>query len=473
MKKHAAMFAMACAMVCVMALLTSCSSVQKKITLLPQYQMLQPASPLQVPYPIILVHGLGQKSDVWNGRATQYFSGELGLRFGGVIRTAGGSSTSATSKSSSAVNPSSSVVNSSGSVVGDFYVVQFSNSTDSINAWRDELDVCVNYVRSVTKADKVILIGYSMGGLASRAYLVKRLTDHHVKRLITVGTPHLGSAFAKAYNWKTGLQKCLYSNNIVLTPFCKAALTSLVATERDVAYDSPALRDLRRPKDGGTFLRSLNVRSHPLNLEYVSVVGQLNMFEQATQLSEGAFQELIRKVISVIGSDFGEVFRAGDGVVSAASQDITNIEFFKLNKANQRAARTVEVPSLHVEHLQQSVEVQRIALDDKPEFKGARIVMLLEIPTLVVEFTDYIPKLCTLNVVVKQGDKTVSAFKTSGANAELLLSPSGVVAQHRITAIDLNLAQEIGNANIDQEPFTFHITITNSFGYTVASYVTW
>jgi len=52
-------------------------------------------------------------------------------------------------------------------------------------------------------ADRVILLGHSMGGLAAREYLQRRDAEgkqrwwpdssHHVYQLITIGTPHLGS----------------------------------------------------------------------------------------------------------------------------------------------------------------------------------------------------------------------------------------------------------------------------------------
>lgn len=438
--------------------LSGCGSIVKKTTQLSTYQDLPLVSNLQAPYPIILLHGLGQKVDVWRGNGTRYFSRDLGLKLGAELTVTNGR-----------VNASEGSANA----VGDFYVVEFSNPTDSVNAWRDELDLCVKFVLNATKAHKVVLIGYSMGGLAARAYLVKRLTDHHVKRLITVGTPHLGSAFAKAYNWKTGFQRCLQTSNIAVTPVCKTALSWLVATESDVRYDAPAIRDLRRPEDGGEFLRRLNIMSHPLDIEYVSVVGSLNMFDQAKQLGEGAFQEMLRKVISVVGSDLGEMFRPGDGVVSAESQDITNIEYFKLNAGKQRAARTVGLGSLHVEHLQQSIEVQRIALDEKPEFIGARFVLKNQTPTLVVEFSDYTPRLCTLIVTVKQGSRLLTMYKTTGTKADLLLSPTGIIAQHCIPVADLGIEQDISDATLGDEPITFYFNITNSFGYAAASYLSW
>lgn len=87
------------------------------------------------------------------------------------------------------------------------------------------LSVCIDSVLSATGADKVILIGHSMGGLAIREYL-QRITDensngvidpdettrtwwidqsedgHKVARVVTIGTPHLGSN-SGALEWRT------------------------------------------------------------------------------------------------------------------------------------------------------------------------------------------------------------------------------------------------------------------------------
>ncbi len=70
----------------------------------------------------------------------------------------------------------------------------------------------IKAVLDATKASKVILVGHSMGGLAAREYLQRTkdnsyppsrrwwidttsLDGHKVAKLITIGTPHLGSNF--------------------------------------------------------------------------------------------------------------------------------------------------------------------------------------------------------------------------------------------------------------------------------------
>ena len=65
------------------------------------------------------------------------------------------------------------------------------------------LGLLIREVLQRTGAEKVILVGHSLGGLAAREYLQRRDSTgnhswwfdstHHVDQLITLGTPHLGS----------------------------------------------------------------------------------------------------------------------------------------------------------------------------------------------------------------------------------------------------------------------------------------
>jgi|GEM_PF-2351076 len=66
--------------------LASCSSVPSRIARLESCPVVKPVTTMQVPYPIILLHGLGQKADVWHGDATGYFSKDLGLSYGGDLK---------------------------------------------------------------------------------------------------------------------------------------------------------------------------------------------------------------------------------------------------------------------------------------------------------------------------------------------------------------------------------------------------
>ena len=98
----------------------------------------------------------------------------------------------------------SSVVN------GDYYQVNFNVKIDgsfgtnvlsnqsAIAKQGTALGKAIQRVLEITGKDKVVLVGHSMGGLCSREYIQNNSnwqTDgqHHVAKLLTVGTPHGGS----------------------------------------------------------------------------------------------------------------------------------------------------------------------------------------------------------------------------------------------------------------------------------------
>ncbi|MCX6141259.1 MAG: alpha/beta fold hydrolase [Candidatus Kapabacteria bacterium] len=403
---------------------------------------------MKVPYPIILLHGLGQKADVWHGAATQYFSKDLGLSYGGDLRV-----------------DSTGRLNVAGPNGGDadFYTVAFSDPHDSVNAWRDELETCIAHVLAATGADRVILVGYSMGGLAARAYLVKRFTDHHVKRLITIGTPHLGSPYARIWTWKAAMEECVRQQNVIIAQPCKAALAAIQGSEGDVPYDAPAVRDLRRPEDGGDFLRKLSKYAHPLDVEYVSVIGDVNLLDEVKNLRSGSVQEILRKVLSVGGGSVSELFESGDGVVSTKSQDIMNIEYFTVDRSRRRMARVINVGSIHVDHLAKNTDVQRMILDEKAEYKGSSMCIIDGVPNAVVDIADHIPAQCEVSIDVV-GERSFR-FHAPRGSAQLCRTSDGIVARFLvpITGVPLETTS----------PYTIKITITNTFGYTTTASVLW
>jgi pimeloyl-ACP methyl ester carboxylesterase len=65
---------------------------------------------------------------------------------------------------------------------------------------------------------KVILIGHSMGGLVARSYIQSQAYAGDVERLITVGTPHRGSAQAY-YSWGSGETRADQTTQTVFTVY--------------------------------------------------------------------------------------------------------------------------------------------------------------------------------------------------------------------------------------------------------------
>lgn len=173
------------------------------------------------------------------------------------------------------VNPSDDSVSTACSIPvsqGDYYRVQFSNNEGRILDQGEELKIIIDYVLSLNpKCEKVILVAHIMGGLAARSYLQFFSDNNNVFRLITIGTPHQGAKLAE------------FCRTI---PWCKP--------------DSIAIIDLDPDSIFLFQLNNLIVSPLPNEVEYTSIIG-----------------------IDVSLPFTGE---NGDGVVSATSQNLSNVE---------------------------------------------------------------------------------------------------------------------------------------------------
>ena len=157
-----------------------------------------------LPYPIIFIHGLGGNYESWN-KFAQYLnsygynvpdngSSYNNLNF--ILNDDGNNGTSNYIYDYRDITYEPALKNCDGYIV-DFNYGTYGNQSAIFKqglAIRD----AIKHVRNVTGADKVVLIGHSMGGLAARDYLqdpTKWQSDgqHHVAKLATVGTPHGGS----------------------------------------------------------------------------------------------------------------------------------------------------------------------------------------------------------------------------------------------------------------------------------------
>jgi pimeloyl-ACP methyl ester carboxylesterase len=440
----------------VLLCLSACSTGSRSIrpSALPTLPAQQKVNRLQIPYPILLLHGLGQKASVWNTNAISFYEKEMGLNHGGIIRRTG-------KKTVLEEKPNGNTM--------DFFTLQFSNPVDSVSAWAAELNDAIALVRNKTGADKVILIGYSMGGLASRYYLTKHLNDHHVKRLITIGTPHQGSAFAKAWNWKTTLLNQLNDNpNPLSKLILEQGLQLIRQAESDVPFDAPAVRDLRRPEDGGEFTRRAGLAEHPLDVEYISVIGDVDVLRQTGALNKAGAQELLRRLLSVMGFGIDALFEGGDGVVSARSQTINELPWFRNNPGVQRISQTIKLGSVHEDHLRNSNEIQKISLEDQPEYKGAEFYRLNDKPFIAIEFSDYFPpQKSNVELHIRNaGSMEIIQKVTVPKNAiSLVLKPGGIIVSQALIELpeimDLSSNYDIG------------IFIRNSFGAQCSAVKTW
>ena len=175
---------------------------------------------------------------------------------------------------------------------------------------------------SLPSRHALVLVGHSMGGLIGREWTNNpALNNQSIKGLITLGSPHRGSAWATL----PPLMQ-LFANG----EFEFAQVSDLILH----SPSSPALRDIA---PGSAFLNALNARTPRLDVRYTSVVGVGSPFDAATvgkiqqtfrdlQHRDG-FVRLIRPRIEPLLGGFDELVRGrGDGMVAAQSAAMCGTE---------------------------------------------------------------------------------------------------------------------------------------------------
>lgn len=159
-----------------------------------------------LPYPMIYIHGLNSNSATWDNLLVRFqewygwsYGGELDFCLNQDANTATGNM----------ITNYQDWTNVANLAPADFYRINFdvdpdgsvgNNSVQSNQSAIAKQGYAVAYaiyhILQVTGRDKVILAGHSMGGLASRDYLqnwTQSDGQHHVAKLLTIGTPHGGS----------------------------------------------------------------------------------------------------------------------------------------------------------------------------------------------------------------------------------------------------------------------------------------
>jgi pimeloyl-ACP methyl ester carboxylesterase len=171
----------------------------------------------KLPYPILFIHGINSDSEVWN-TTTNYLDSQYQFTFGGrfdFCLNADGNNNLA--NKNFYPTPGADISRFETSVQnGDYYYVNFDVGTNgsfsplslspyyalsnqsAITKQGAALGKAIERVMQLTGKNKVVLIGHSMGGLCSREYIENPTNwqsdgQHHVAKLLTVGTPHGGS----------------------------------------------------------------------------------------------------------------------------------------------------------------------------------------------------------------------------------------------------------------------------------------
>jgi triacylglycerol esterase/lipase EstA (alpha/beta hydrolase family) len=76
------------------------------------------------------------------------------------------------------------------------YTINYGPPYGDIEHFAEQLGAKIESVCATTGAARVVLVCHSMGGLVARAYLRQR-GPVRIVRIITIGTPHHGSVFAR------------------------------------------------------------------------------------------------------------------------------------------------------------------------------------------------------------------------------------------------------------------------------------
>lgn len=165
----------------------------------------------KLPYPIIFIHGLNSSSTTWDA-STAYLDSQYSFTFGGrfdFCLNADGNNGTANLNIYPTAGADIAAFETT-MINGDYYTINFNVNTDgSIGSsalsnqsaiYKQGIAVkkAIERVMQLTGKNKVILVGHSMGGLASRQYLQNSNywqpdNAHHVAKLLTLGTPHGGS----------------------------------------------------------------------------------------------------------------------------------------------------------------------------------------------------------------------------------------------------------------------------------------
>lgn len=316
------------------------------------------ASAQRYNYPIIFVHGLNGNSKTWDEftfDARRNYGWINGGRLDYCLNPDNNQSTSDGSIRS--------FVNQNALRAGDFYTVNFdinaagtpfvSDDNIPFNNFESNQSAIVKQglairdavekVLTFSGADKVILVGHSMGGLASREYLQNPENwqpdgDHHVAKLLTIGTPHGGSNVSGAGLASLGgidesseaVRDLRYTSAIFNGQYLFGG--------RESAFSVFVNNDVNCNGQVGDLITGLNEKNSPTLVEYSCIVG--------------------------IGDNFPSL--SGDGIVDASRADFNNYLYAPPPLVNQHADRYLVTTSHTDIHKENEKTIIR-ALDE-PDF---------------------------------------------------------------------------------------------------------
>lgn len=290
--------------------------------------------------PILFIHGMGNRKKWDHVHAFMHY--ELKKKFGGVLLSQKAGQKDFYDAS------------------GDYFLLRFIKNEGALAEHVEEIKEAVDRIYQ-NKKIPVRLIGFSYGGVSSRAYLIKYPENHHVKQLITFHSPHLGTHWA--YLWPTvesvkkALNECSYRlfSKIDIEIICEKSRDGIYNAEAFSrgTFDSPAIKDLYPPvygRDADGKKTPLNLIAtmahspHPLDVDYVAVIGQAHYEKSLVKALDrtsdtlsgvlkgddpGTFRfETVQYLLKIRSQMTGESFEETDGGVTVYSQNLINLPWF-------------------------------------------------------------------------------------------------------------------------------------------------
>ncbi|MBF0240003.1 MAG: hypothetical protein HQM12_20060 [SAR324 cluster bacterium] len=262
---------------------------------------------------LLFIHGMND-SFTWEP-LHPFLKQEMGLTFGGTL----------------SVSPE--LVDGYHPDRGDYFFLKFSSDKSHLEILVSEVAQAMEKLYKDRK-ELVEIIGFSVGGVATRLYLIDKPINHHVKKLITFHSPHQGTAWA----YFSEVRRIAYGCKS--NPLCDK-ICEIFYKLGDNRVEADILLDLIPPNyEKPTGLLAIkNVQAHPLDVEYVSVVGEAyeskNMNAAIEKLKEGFNGVMSGDVFMPFGYEITHFVQSlflgegGDGAVSIYSQNMANLPWFK------------------------------------------------------------------------------------------------------------------------------------------------
>lgn len=219
------------------------------------------------PCPVIFVHGIGTSSVDWEntGPAVSKYYEKYYKTF----------------SAGSGIGKDRFDKDFSDNIRNSCVYVTFSDHFASPDKLVQELKKVIDDTMAEAKVDKVNLVCHSMGGLAAREYLVQNPKDHHIAKLILIGAPNLGSNGAM-FNWVpaalsiAGIGGAIVLGNPIPLGLAVIGVSSdIISYTRGVKLLSPAVEAM---KPGSKFLKELNSKPMPENIEYTVIISNTTHF---------------------------------------------------------------------------------------------------------------------------------------------------------------------------------------------------